>query len=238
MLELFLIDAALLFLVTLTAIAAVSLRNLVAAVMMLSIYSLLIALVWVNNDAVDVAFTEAAVGAGISSILLLGTLVIVGNREKSSKMVHAPALAVVALTGAALIYGTLDMPEFGDPKAPVHSHPIAKRFTEQDVEKDPRGKSGSSHDEAAHDDAHGSDEAHGHDKHDDKHDDKHAAGHGDGHHGDDYFHGHVDNMVTSVIVSYRAYDTLFETAVIFTAGLGMILLLRGRRGSSESGGIL
>ena len=235
MLELFLIDAALLFLVTLTAIAAVSLRNLVAAVMMLSIYSLLIALVWVNNDAVDVAFTEAAVGAGISSILLLGTLVIVGNREKSSKMVHAPALAVVALTGAALIYGTLDMPEFGDPKAPVHSHPIAKRFTEQDVEKDPRGKSGSSHDEAAHDDAHGSDEAHGHDKHAAGHGDGH---HGDGHHGDDYFHGHVDNMVTSVIVSYRAYDTLFETAVIFTAGLGMILLLRGRRGSSESGGIL
>jgi multicomponent Na+:H+ antiporter subunit B len=43
-----------------------------------------------------------------------------------------------------------------------------------------------------------------------------------------YFHGHVPNLVTSVIVNYRAYDTLFEVAVIFTAGLSLILLLRGR----------
>jgi len=44
----------------------------------------------------------------------------------------------------------------------------------------------------------------------------------------DYFHGHVPNYVTAVIVSYRAFDTMFETAVIFIAGLAMILFLRRR----------
>jgi multicomponent Na+:H+ antiporter subunit B len=37
---------------------------------------------------------------------------------------------------------------------------------------------------------------------------------------------HVPNFVTSVLASYRGYDTLFETAVIFTAGISLILLLR------------
>ena len=47
--------------------------------------------------------------------------------------------------------------------------------------------------------------------------------------GSNYFHGHVPNLVTSVIVNYRSYDTLFEVAVIFTAGISLILLLRRRR---------
>lgn len=37
---------------------------------------------------------------------------------------------------------------------------------------------------------------------------------------------HAPNTVTAVLASYRGYDTMFETAVIFTAGAGMILLLR------------
>ena len=49
----------------------------------------------------------------------------------------------------------------------------------------------------------------------------------DTHHGD-YFHGHVPNMVTSVIVTYRGYDTMFELAVIFIAGFSTVILLRRR----------
>jgi multicomponent Na+:H+ antiporter subunit B len=37
------------------------------------------------------------------------------------------------------------------------------------------------------------------------------------------------NVVTSVLADYRGYDTLGETTVIFTAGIGVMLLLRGRR---------
>jgi multicomponent Na+:H+ antiporter subunit B len=215
--EFLLIDLILLFLVTATAIAVVEVRSLFSAVLLSGIYSLLMALVWVNMDAVDVAFTEAAVGAGISTILLVGTLVLVGQQETVRRAINWPALVAVIVTGMALGYGTLDMPSFGDPKAPVHTHPIAEGFIEQDVQKDPSGKSGEEAIAAA--EAHG-DEAH--------HDEAHG----------DYFHGHVPNQVTSVIVTYRAFDTMFETCVIFTAGLGMILLLRGRRGHPLKGGLL
>lgn len=39
----------------------------------------------------------------------------------------------------------------------------------------------------------------------------------------------VPNMVTAVLADYRGYDTLFETAVIFTAGVAVLMLLRGRK---------
>jgi multicomponent Na+:H+ antiporter subunit B len=41
---------------------------------------------------------------------------------------------------------------------------------------------------------------------------------------------HVPNMVTYGLADYRGYDTLGETAVIFTAGVSVILLLRRREG--------
>ena len=39
----------------------------------------------------------------------------------------------------------------------------------------------------------------------------------------------IPNVVTAVLASYRGYDTLGETVVIFTAGVGVLLLLRGNR---------
>jgi multicomponent Na+:H+ antiporter subunit B len=36
----------------------------------------------------------------------------------------------------------------------------------------------------------------------------------------------VPNVVTAVLADYRGYDTMFETVVIFSAGIGCILLLR------------
>jgi multicomponent Na+:H+ antiporter subunit B len=50
---------------------------------------------------------------------------------------------------------------------------------------------------------------------------------------------HVPNVVTAVLGSYRGYDTLGETVVIFTAGIGVLVLLRGsraRRGSGDRAG--
>ena len=45
----------------------------------------------------------------------------------------------------------------------------------------------------------------------------------------------VPNVVTSVLADYRGYDTLGETTVIFTAGIGVMLLLRGARRRGRSG---
>lgn len=203
--EFMLIDLILLMLCTITAVAVVEMRNLFASSMLMAIYSLILALVWVNMDAVDVAFTEAAVGAGISTILLIGTLVIVGTDEKRTHRAHWPALLAVIFCGAALAYGTLDMPPFGSPDNPAQQYALYDGYTKQNVKKIARPADDHS-----------------------QHTPVGEASIGPAEHAD-YFHGHVPNQVTAVIVSYRAFDTLFETAVIFTAGLSMILLLRGRK---------
>ena len=77
------VDITLLILLGVTAVAVIRMRNLFAATMLMGIYSLLSAGLFVTMDAMDVAFTEAAVGAGISTILMLGTLALVGSEEKA-----------------------------------------------------------------------------------------------------------------------------------------------------------
>jgi multicomponent Na+:H+ antiporter subunit B len=168
------VNVVLLAFLGVTAIVMMRLRSLFAVVMLSGIYSLLTAAIFVVLDAVDVAFTEASVGAGITTVLMLGTLALTKSHEKIP--VHTPWLpiAVVLLTGAVLVYGTSGMPAFGDPDAPAHRH-VAPRYLERSVEETT-----------------------------------------------------VPNVVTSVLASYRGYDTLGETAVIFTAGIGVMLLL-GRR---------
>ena len=64
----------LLTLAVITAVGVVRSRNLFAAVMLMGIFSLLMAAVFLLLDAADVALTEAAVGAGISTVLLLSAL--------------------------------------------------------------------------------------------------------------------------------------------------------------------
>ncbi len=164
-----------------TAIAVVRMRSLFAVAMLSGAFSLLSALLFVTLDAVDVAFTEAAVGAGISTVLMLGTMALTARFERHAS--HSPALPlfVVTLTGAAIIYGTLDMPNFGDPAAPVHQHVAPEYF-----ERSP-----------------------------------HEIG--------------VPNVVTGILASYRGYDTMGETAVVFSAGVGVMLLLSGLRRRKRKG---
>ena len=124
------IDLVLLAMLALTALRVIFLKDLFAVVMLFGIYSFLSALIFVNLDAVDVAFTEASVGAGISTVLMLVTLALTGRTEKENKRSTVLPLLVVSVTGAALIYGTLDMPPFGDPNNPIHQH-VAPRYIEE-----------------------------------------------------------------------------------------------------------
>lgn len=158
-----------------TTIAVIRLRNLVAVVILLGLYSLLMAAVWVLLDAVDVAFTEAAVGAGITTVLMLAAVSLTSREEKPAHRPSVLALAIIAVTGATLLYATADMPPFGAPDNPIHRH-VAPRYI---------------------------------------YDSPAEIG--------------LPNMVTSVLASYRGYDTLGETTVIFTAGIAVMLLLGGRR---------
>ena len=196
------IDVLLLLLVVVVAVAVVNIRSLFAATMLSGIYSLLMALVWVNMLAMDVAFTEAAVGAGISTVLLLGTIAITGRNEKSRRDLHWPGLLAVTLTGAALIYGTVDMPDFGDRTGYVNpiNRRVAPEYISQTVSK-----------------VDSIDRVHQRPP------------------GENQFDEHVPNLVTAVLASYRSFDTMFEAAVIFTAGAAMVLLLRRREGEDPSG---
>ena len=105
-----------------TAFAIVRTVNLFAVVMLSSVFSLLSAALFMALDAPDVAFTEAAVGAGASTVLMLGTMAL--TRRTESKLFDStwPALLVVAATGAALVYGTIDLPPFGTASAPINQH--------------------------------------------------------------------------------------------------------------------
>ena len=153
-------------------IAVARLRNLFAVVMLTGIFSLTAAVLYVVLDAVDVAFTEAAVGAGISTVLMLGTLALTTSEEKAHESGSHPwALMLVVVTGMALVYGTLDMPPYGDPTAAIHHH-VAPYYLEKS-----------------------------------------------------FGHTGLPNVVTSILASYRGYDTLGEVFVIFTAAAGVLLII-------------
>ena len=167
------INIALFSMLVITAFAIVRLSHLFAVVMLSGVFSLLSALLFVSLDAVDVAFTEAAVGGGISTVLMLGTMALTSRREKA-KLAFAPVpLLVVMVTGVVLIYGTLDMPNFGSADTPAQTHVAA-----QYLERTPKDTG-------------------------------------------------VPNVVTAILASYRGYDTLGETVVVFTAAIGVLILIGG-----------
>jgi multicomponent Na+:H+ antiporter subunit B len=98
--------------------------------MLTGIFSLPSASLFAVMHAVDVAFTEAAVGAGIATLLMLKTL---GMTERyQARRARRPmlALVVVAAAGALLIYGTWDIPAFGSADAPAQQH-VAPRYINQ-----------------------------------------------------------------------------------------------------------
>jgi energy-converting hydrogenase B subunit D len=68
------LDIVLLGLTLVCAIAAVRVTDLLASVVLLSAFSLFMCLLWIEMGAVDVAFTEAAVGAGVTTVFFVITV--------------------------------------------------------------------------------------------------------------------------------------------------------------------
>ena len=173
------IDMFLLSLLVFIAVMILRTGKLFAVIVMSGGYSLTSAAIFVNLDAVDVAFTEAAVGAGISTVLFLAAMSFLPVEEKAGSKGQSRSLqtliagAVCVVSGALLVFAALDLPDFGDPNAPAQLH-VAPRYLEE---------SGTIL--------------------------------------------HIPNVVTTVLASYRGFDTLGETIVVFTAGLGVLMLLAG-----------
>ncbi|MCP3873939.1 MAG: Na(+)/H(+) antiporter subunit B [Desulfobacteraceae bacterium] len=89
------------------------------------------------------------------------------------------AFIIVCLTGALLLYGTGEFPDWGDPQSPASVH-LSNVYIEKALEQT-----------------------------------------------------QVPNLVTAVLADYRGFDTMFETAVVFCAGLACFLLLRDFREKKE-----
>ncbi|HRX90860.1 MAG TPA: DUF4040 domain-containing protein, partial [Steroidobacteraceae bacterium] len=98
----------LLTLLVFTAVAIVRTSDLFVAVMLSGIFSLLMAANFFVLDAADVALTEAAVGAGITTVLFLGALALTAERERVVTKARWLSLGVVTLMTLVLIYATFD----------------------------------------------------------------------------------------------------------------------------------
>lgn len=68
--------------VVICAIAAITVKDLLAAVIILGAYSFFMCILWTQMGAVDVAFTEASVGAGVGTVLFI---VAVSKTKRRSK---------------------------------------------------------------------------------------------------------------------------------------------------------
>lgn len=175
------VNMALLTLLAIVTVAIARQRNLFGVIMLAGIYSFIMASVLVVLDAVDVAMTEASVGAGVSTVFLLAALHLTKSMEQAPH--HSPLLPLIVsgAVGGALIWGTMGLAPFGTPDNTIHKH-VAPKYLSDSI-KDTM----------------------------------------------------VPNVVTSTLADYRGYDTLGETTVIFTAGIGVMLLLKGRRRRAPDG---
>ena len=170
------LDICILSLIVLCAFATIMVKDLLSAAIIFGAYSFLMCLLWTEMGAVDVAFTEASVGAGVSTVLFFAAVYqtsrVVKPRRSGRWLAKAIALMATLLIGLVLLIAEADFPGFGDAFTPASLH-VSPYYITQTL-----------------------------------HDTK------------------VPNMVTSVLADYRGFDTMFETAVIFTAGLAVIAILR------------
>ena len=169
------VNIALLLLLVLTAASATFLvKELMSSVFILGSYSFFLALVWAWLGAVDVAFVEAVIGAGLATVLFLITLFDTAPKDSRLRRPSPPLAGVLGLPllGLLLLIAANDLSTLGDPASPANMH-ISPVYLQQS-----------------------------------------------------YVDTLTPNVVTSVLMDYRALDTLIETVVIFTAGIACVLLLK------------
>ena len=170
-------EISLLVLLIMTAAGAIMVKDLISAVFILGSYSFIMALVWAWLGAVDVAFVEAVVGAGLATVFFLLTLF--GASPKDTRIRRSPTPLIVyiglPMLGLLLLYAAEDLPRFSDPQSQASVHVSPAYLT------------------------------------------------------DSWEQTNTPNVVTAVLMDYRAFDTLVETGVIFTAGIACALLLRSNQ---------
>ncbi|CQH51648.1 Mrp-type sodium/proton antiporter system subunit B1 [Halobacterium hubeiense] len=158
-----------------SALATAVLRDVLGAIIAFATYSLGIAVVWVVLQAPDVGLTEAAVGAGVTTVLFLLTIAktVRPSGDRLLERLDVPALAVAVLFVAVLATTLTDLPAIGDPDNVVITSEVTTYYLENAYKE---------------------------------------AG--------------VKNAVTAVLAAYRGFDTLGEAVVVYSAGVGLLVVLK------------
>lgn len=179
------INSVLLVLLTVLAFSIAVFEDLLVNTLVLCGFSLTLAFLYLVMNAPDVAITEAAVGAGFSTVLFLVVLWHLGCRVKDRvevvfyrcdrvKLVAATVLSMTLF--GMLVFVVTDLPGFGNGESAAN---VAATVTYL------KGA---------------------------------------------YEYTGIPNLVTGILASFRGYDTLCETVVVFTAAMGVSLLIgRGAR---------
>ena len=174
------VNICLLTLLVVIVVMVMRTHRLFAVVVLSGAYSLICAVIFVNLDAVDVAFTEAAVGAGISTVLFLSAMAVLPANEKQPPRAHTltsnlAGLVIVVIVGGLLMLAAFDLPAVGDPNAPAQLHVAPRYLVESDRCCD------------------------------------------------------IPNVVTTVLASYRGFDTLARRLSCSPPGLGVYAAVRATR---------
>lgn len=169
-------DFLILSLIVICGFFAIKVKDLLGSAVVFGAYSFLMCLLWTEMGAVDVAFTEAAVGAGVSTVLFFAAVHRssrqVKQRVTGRRLYKGLGLLASGVLGGVLFYASVDFPTWADPSSPASTH-LSPHFITQTIAETS-----------------------------------------------------VPNIVTSVLADYRSFDTMFETAVVLTAGLAVLLILR------------
>ncbi|MFB6102801.1 MAG: DUF4040 domain-containing protein [Haloplanus sp.] len=157
-----------------SALAAAVLRDVVGSIVAFAGYSFGVAVLWAFLRAPDVALTEAAVGAGITTVLFLLTIARTSiSRSRLFEGVSPRSLLAVVAIVVSVGATVPALPPVGDPSTPILQGEVSQYYLDNAYEQ---------------------------------------TG--------------VTNVVTAVLVGYRGFDTLGEAAVVFAAGIAMLLVLR------------
>jgi multicomponent Na+:H+ antiporter subunit B len=168
------IEVGLLVFVLACALATALLRDVLGSIIAFSAYSLGIAIVWVYLRAPDVGLTEAAVGAGVMTVLFLLTIAktVRPSGERSIERVDYRALVVSVALVAVLSTTLVALPPVGAADSAVATDDVTNYYLDNAYEET-----------------------------------------------------EVQNAVTAVLAAYRGFDTLGEAVVVYSAGVGLLLVL-------------
>jgi multicomponent Na+:H+ antiporter subunit B len=169
------LDAILLVFVLACALATALLRDVLGSIIAFSAYSLGIAIIWVLLQAPDVGLTEAAVGAGVMTVLFLLTIAktVRPARDRAFERIDFRALGVSVALVLVLSTTLGALPPIGAADSAVATDNVTNHYLDN-AKKETQ----------------------------------------------------VKNAVTAVLAAFRGLDTLGEAVVVYSAGVGLLIVFR------------